>query len=255
MLIIIQYKQIVTLFLTSAIFSFCAVAQAEEAPQKIEKIEVKGLRDPGMMAYKDAYTYLQKMNASPHDKIAVRMRIVPQDKKLPLSDVKITLEGDKTKRLIPIAEDGLIEVPLDKALIDDNAEFLSNQKKDALRLHVTVEVLLPASGPLRYRYLSDALNQARDTVKNIVPWYVRWMVPNNWNAVWIDFAQGASATTTVLASSGKQVFRADKDGHMHFLLDDHLITENAELIFSAPPKKIGAGMINDLQSYTAQKPE
>ncbi|MEY4730031.1 MAG: hypothetical protein RL020_1189 [Pseudomonadota bacterium] len=252
---IVKYNQILTIIIADIFLSVPSFAQTQVAPQQIEKIEVKGLRDPGMMPYKEAYAYLQKINANPHDKIAVRMRVVPVDKNLSLRDIKITLQGDKTSRVIPIADDGLIEVPLEKALIEDNAEFISNQKKNSLQVHVNVDVLLPSNGALRYRYLSDALNQARDSVKSIVPWYVRWLVPNSWNAVDIEFAEPGKATAAIMATSGKQVFRADKDKLIKLLLDDYLITENPEVVFSTPPTRIGAGMINDMLSYQAQKSE
>lgn len=255
MIKIVQYKQIVTLFIATAIFSISAIAQTQEVPEKIEKIEVKGMRSPDMMPYKDAYEYLQKLNEKPHDKIAVRMRIVPQNKKLALSDIKITLQGDKTNRSIPIAADGLIEVPFEKALLDDNAEFMTNQKKDSIAVHMTIDVLSPVNGLLRYRYLSEALTQARDSVKQMIPWYARWLVPNSWNAVEIEFAEGAKGSATVAAASGKQVFRAGKDNLIKMLLDDYLISENPEVTFSTPPKRIGAGLIPDMLSFKAQKPE
>jgi hypothetical protein len=256
MIKIVEYNQIVMTLFAGVFFSVSAIAQtAEEAPQQVEKIEVNAMRDPGMMPYKEAYAYLQKLNATPHDKIAVRMRIVSNDNKIPLQDIKIRLQGDKTLRPIPIGEEGLIDIPLEKALIDDNADFISNQKKGVLGVHVNVEVLLPASGTIRYRYLAEALEQARDSVKGMVPWYVRWFVPNNWNAVDVEFEKNTPGTATVLAANGKQVFRADNAGHLNMLLNDHLITENPEVVFSTPPKKIGAGMINEMMSYKAQKPE
>lgn len=252
---IVKYNQILTLFIVAGMHSVAAIAQTEEAPQQMDKIEVKGMRSPDMMPYKDAYEYLRKLNEKPHDKIAVRMRIVPQDKKVALSDIKITLQGDKTDRSIPIAADGLIEVPFEKVLLDDNAEFITNQKKDSIAVHVSIEVLPPANGPLRYRYLSEALTQARDSVKQMVPWYVRWLVPNSWNAVELEFADGAIGSATVMAANGKQVFLGGKENKIKMLLDDHLISENPEVVFSTPPKSIGAGLISDLLSYTAQKPE
>jgi Protein of unknown function (DUF2987) len=256
MIKIIKHNQIVTLICSSVCFSVSTFAQTTEAvPQQIEKIEISGLRSPDMMPYKDAYEYLQKLNQKPHDKIAVRMRIVPQNKNLSLHDIKITLRGDKTNRAIPIADDGLIEVPLEKALVDDNAEFVTNQKKNSLQVHVNIDVSLPTNSPLRYRYLSEALVQARDSVKQIVPWYVRWLVPNNWNAVEIEFAEGSAATATVMAVNGKQVFRSGKENKIKMLLEDYLISENPEVVFSTPPKSIGAGSISDMLSYAAQKPE
>jgi Protein of unknown function (DUF2987) len=255
MIKITKCNQIVAVFIASTIISLTALAQTEVTPQLLEIIEVKGMRSPDMMPYKDAYDYLQKLNEKPHDKIAVRMRIVPQDKKIALSDIKITLQGDKTTRAIPIAADGLIEVPFEKALLDDNAEFMTNQKKDSIAVHVTIDVLSPVNGPLRYRYLAEALTQARDSVKQMVPWYVRWLVPNSWNAVEVEFAEGATGSATVMAAHGKQVFRAAKDNKIKILLDDYLISENPEVAFSMPPKRIGAGLISDMLSYTAHKPE
>jgi Protein of unknown function (DUF2987) len=252
---IIAYNQILILFSVCAFFSVSVSAQSEEVQQRVEKVEVSRLRSPDMMPYKDAYDYLQKLNEKPHDKIAVRMRIVPNDKKTTLSDIKITLQGDKTSRSIPIAEDGLIEVPLEKALLDDNAEFITNQKKDSMAVHISIDVLPTANGPLRYRYLAEALVQARDSVKSMIPWYVRWLVPNSWNAVEIEFAEGAAGTATVMAAKSKQVFRTGTDSKIKILLDDYLISENPEVVFSTPPKSIGAGLIPDMLSHTAQKPE
>jgi Protein of unknown function (DUF2987) len=252
---ITAYNQIVIILFVAAVFPVSVIAQTEAVPQQVEKVEVSRLRSPDMMPYKDAYEYLQTLNAKPHDKIAVRMRIAPSDKKTKLSDIEITLQGDKTNRLIPIAEDGLIEVPLEKALVEDNAEFITNQKKDSLIVEMAIDVLPPVSGPLRYRYLADALVQARDSVKSMIPWYVRWLVPNSWNAVEIEFAEGTAATATVMAAKGQQVFRMSKDNKIKVLLDDYLISENPEVVFSTPPKRIGAGLIPDMLSYMAQKPE
>ena len=118
---------------------------------------------------------------------------------------------------------------------------------------MTIDVLLPANGVMRYRYLSDALEQARDSVKGMMPWYVRWLVPNNWNALNIEFAE--TGTATVMAANGKQVFHAGINKKIKMLLDDYLISENPEVIFSAPPKRIGAGLISDMLGYQATEAE
>jgi hypothetical protein len=180
---------------------------------------------------------------------------VPINKQLQLSDIKINLQGDKTNQAIPIAADGEIEVPISTALIDDHAEFVTNQKKDSIRVEVTLGVLPPANGPVRYRYLADALGQVRDSVKGFVPWYLRWLVPNNFNEVNIEFNEGAEGQVTVLAAAGKQVFKADKKNKIALPIDEKLINENPEVVFSSQPLRISAGYLPDMLSYKAQKPE
>ncbi len=253
---IVKYNQIVMVIVAMAFFSALAVAQTtEEAPQKIEKIEVKGMREPAIMPYKEAYKMLTSLQASAHDKVAIRVRVFSSNKTVKLSDIKINLVGDRNSQPIAISEDGLIEVPLSQALLDDNAEFITNQKKGSMGGTVNIDIVPPTNGPLRYRYLAEALDQARDAVKGFVPWYMRWLVPNNWNAVDIEFATNAAETATVKSVKGKQVFRAGDNHTISILLEDFLINENPEVVFSSPPKRIGAGLINEMLSYTAQKPE
>ncbi|MGB8338178.1 MAG: hypothetical protein WCD07_09005 [Burkholderiales bacterium] len=127
------------------------------------------MRAPSMMPYKHAYDFFQMIKEKPHDKIAMRTRVFVSDKKIKLSDVKINLVGDKNSRPIPITDDGLIEVPILKAFLDDNSEFISNQKKNSMGVTGTVEIILPANGPIRYSYLTDALAQTRDAIKGFLP--------------------------------------------------------------------------------------
>ncbi|MGB8338177.1 MAG: hypothetical protein WCD07_09010 [Burkholderiales bacterium] len=59
------------------------------------------------------------------------------------------------------------------------------------------------------------------------------------NEVEIDFAEGVAGTVTVIAAAGKQVFKTNKKGEIALLMDDKLLNENSEALFS--PSTLRAG--------------
>lgn len=193
-----------------------AVAQTAEeqssanAPEPADKIVVKGIRDPAIMPYADAYTFFTQVDRVEHDKVQMRMQVRSADKKVKASDIRIRLVGDNTDIAVPLGKEGDIDVPRSEAALADKAEFVTNQKKGSLEVHLTLSPKLPIAEQLAYADMVGSGDQAKRLLKEIVPWYFRLLItePNAMRACF-EREGGHAALTTgagseTLAIKGKR---------------------------------------------------
>ncbi|WP_374602528.1 hypothetical protein [Niveibacterium sp.] len=183
------------------------VALAEEAPlpatdAPAEKLVVKGVRDPAIMPYADAYKFFSQVDRVEHDKVRMRMQVKSADKSVKASDISIRLVGDNTDIAVPLGEEGDIEVPRSEAALADKAEFVTNQKKDSLQVHLTLTPNLPVAGRVSYADALTSADQARRLVKEIVPWYFRLLISDP-NAIRACFERDGGEAA-LLTGSGSE---------------------------------------------------
>ncbi len=149
---------------------------APTADTPTEKLVVKGVRDPAIMPYADAYKFFSQIDRVEHDKVRMRMQVKSADKSVKPTDIRVRLIGDNTDIDVPLGEEGDIEVPRSEAALADKAEFVTNQKKDSLQVHLTLTPNLPVADQVSYADALASADQARRLVKEIVPWYFRLLI-------------------------------------------------------------------------------
>jgi len=106
-----------------------AWAQDQASAEPLETVQVKQLRDPLAVPYRSGYEWTEKMLRTGGDHVQLAFRVVSSSTKLPVPELDISIEGSRSFGKLEISPEGFFTVPLDKDAYDDNAEFITNQKK------------------------------------------------------------------------------------------------------------------------------
>ena len=192
-----------------------SVIAEEAAPDTANatQVSVNSLRHPAMMSYRKAYEMLDKVQAATNGQLDLIVRVMPKEPTTSPADVKVWLVGPDIDRLIPINPDGIIDIPLDRAAYNANAELVSNQKKGALLIDFKLQPRFSET-PIRYHSVVEMIALARDARDKLLPWYLRVLFPNISR---IDFCSPSrEASVSVTAEDGIMLRPADhieKDQH------------------------------------------
>ncbi len=210
-------------------------AETEELTQQIERVEVRALRDPAMMPYKDAYNMLSKFQSTDkYDRLDLKVKVVSKDKTIKPSAIALRLVGDTLDVPIAVAADGRVQVPLLPEALLDNAEIVSNQPKKSLQAHAEFVMRLPVAQRYSYREVMGVLPQADQALREFVPWYLRWLAPS-FSAVEFRFAEGVRATAAVRLDDRVEQFVADERGHVKIRFHKDWLALNPDITLSAAP--------------------
>lgn len=154
-----------------------AWAQTPEADVPEQNVQIVSVRDPAIMPYKAAYETLKKVADSSHGRVRFVIKVTSEKTHAPFTDLEITLQGDKTFEKLAISPEGYLTVPLSQAAYDDHADFLTNKKKGTLRVEF---FLVPALAGESFSYadVSSSIESARAALAQILPWYVRLVMPS-----------------------------------------------------------------------------
>lgn len=156
--------------------AFAEEASQAESEAATEKLVVQGVRDPAIMPYAEAYKFFSQIDRVAHDKVHMRMQVKSADKSVKTSDIRIRLVGDNTDIAVPLGEEGDIVVPRSETALADKAEFVTNQKKDSLQVHMTLTPKLPVGDRISYADALASADQVKRMMKEIVPWYFRLLI-------------------------------------------------------------------------------
>ncbi|MCX9155397.1 hypothetical protein OPU71_04595 [Niveibacterium sp. 24ML] len=167
-----------------------------------QTVVVKGVRDPAMMPYRDAYEFANRIERVPHDKVRVKLQLRPRDKATRQADLRLRLAGENVEIAVPLSEDGEFAVPRSPEALADQAEFVTNQKRGNVSLAITLQPTLPIAPQIAYADALEAATQARALIKEIVPWYYRLLVADP-NALRICFER-ADAQATLVSRYGDE---------------------------------------------------
>jgi hypothetical protein len=171
------HMQIIAGFICGAVLIAHANAQdsAAAAAAEMQKIEITGVRDPALMPYKEAYDTLTRLNKAGAGRVDLVIRVVSSVTKQPIPNLALTLRGDTTYENVPVTPDGVVMVPLNQQAYADNAEFITNQKKGSLGVHIHLVPKLAAQN-ITYAELLKTIDAARRARAELVPWYARLFV-------------------------------------------------------------------------------
>ncbi|BBB64827.1 hypothetical protein UNDYM_0574 [Undibacterium sp. YM2] len=179
-----------------------SASAAEAAAQELQSVEVKAVRDPAIMPYKMAYELMSKVRAASKDKVQIQIRITSAKTRAPVPNLSIYLDGKNTHQQLDISATGFVNVPLDQAAYADGAEFVTNQKKGSMEVHVLLLPKLPQD-VFKYADISESIEAAQMAIKELVPWYFRLFMPSV-NSIGICYA-GQNQTVLVKGSEEQQL--------------------------------------------------
>jgi hypothetical protein len=190
-------------YLTLLLFPLASPAQevAQSAPAS-ETVVIKGVRDPAIMPYRDAYEFANRIDRVPHEKVRVQVQLKSQNKAVKPADIRVHLAGDNIDLPVPIGEEGAIEIPRSPEALADGAEFVTNQKKGSVAVAITLFPNLPATDRIAYADAFESAEQARRLIKEIVPWYYRLLIADP-NALRICFER-AGGEAVLLTRQGDE---------------------------------------------------
>lgn len=156
-----------------------AYAQAPEAvaDAQVQSVKITGVRDPAMMPYKDAYDTLTRLQEVGKGRVEFRIRVVSSKTQDPIPGLDVSLAGPNTFEKIPVSENGYVNVPLSESAYADKAEFITNQKKGTIGVHMSLLPKLP-SGQFKYADIVEAVEAGERVRKVLIPWYLRLFVPS-----------------------------------------------------------------------------
>ena len=212
----------------------------ELAATPMETIIVKSAKNAAVMPYDDVYERLKRMQDSKLDRIRLQIKISPAREDLKLADVRIALVNDSASVSLPIAADGLIDVPLRSDLYKTDAEIRSNQPKGSLRASITLGVAWDGSKEIPYAEIEETVRQFQRGGKDLMGWFAylvffpsfeRFEVPVQY--------QRANGQTMKVMKDGRviETYGVDDKGLLKFRLKREWATLQPTLVFSeAPPK-------------------
>lgn len=182
-----------------------AQAQEQASPdQEMQSVRVAGVRDPAILPYKKAHDLISAVDRASKGYVQLRIRITSSATKAPIDHLTIALEGEQTHETLAISPDGFVTVPLNQTAYAEGAEFITNQKKKTLRVEF---FLLPTLAPnaIAYADIAAAIGAARRALSDVVPWYLRLLMPSIHN---VGICYANKQQNVVIRHSGGDTTRA-----------------------------------------------
>ncbi|GGX34241.1 hypothetical protein [Undibacterium squillarum] len=166
-----------TAFTACADETTTAATASQPAETTAPAIEVKALRDPAIMPYKQAYEMLTGIQKATQDKVRVIIRVLASGTRQQIPDLQIRLESNENRWPVPVSDKGIIDVPVIAKAYAEGAEFVTNQKKGSLGADLTLVPVLPPDG-FSAAQIRDSLDAGRTALREMVPWYYRIFISN-----------------------------------------------------------------------------
>lgn len=113
------------------------------------------------MSYRDAYKLMIRFEkyGKPKQLIQQHLQVVPKERNLPMSGVRLTLTGPSTDLNLPLDAAGRAVFPFLKSAYDDNARLVLNQKPGLYALRPQVSITPRADGIYEAAELRAACEQ------------------------------------------------------------------------------------------------
>lgn len=182
-------------------------------------------------------TQLDKFYDAPparRDKIRMRSVIDFTDKSIrPADMVFVIVRADRRER-IPVSADGQFDVPFSAAMQSENPMVHTNIPKGAkAALGFTAYAIVPDGLTLPYATLMAGVKQGNELIKTQAG-ILRMFAPK-FDGVEIHFAKPAQQSLQILSKAGTKTLPVDAKGGIAVKLDEALLRENPQVVFSERP--------------------
>ena len=215
-------------------------AQPQPPTAALEPVIVKSAKNAAVMPYDDVYDRLKRLQDSKLDRVRLQIKVTPKQDGLQLAGVRVAIVNDNVSVNLPIAADGLINLPLRNDLYKTNAELRSNQPKGSLAASITLGVDWDGGSEIAYAEVEETLRQFQRGGKDLMGWFAYLLFfPSLENfEVPVQYSKANGQTMKVM-KNGRVVdaYTADKTGLLKFRLRREWEAMQPTLVFSeAPPK-------------------
>lgn len=158
-----------TFALAAGLTGVAPVLLAAEVVQPINSVTISGVRDPQWMSYRDAYRALQQFVKYDQAKDLVRTSFVvsayiPASVSTPL---KVSLVSASLNEDLPVSEDSMVQLPVNRQAYDEDAQIRSNRKAGTHRFQFVASIALRTDGTYTDSYLQSACRQQFDFVRQV----------------------------------------------------------------------------------------
>jgi hypothetical protein len=188
--------------------------------------------------YREFYKALEPISKLKDLKYLVQtVKVAPRDPAMKPESVVLTIRSRSGPIRIAAGPEGAIEIPVTKALYDENPDVESNAPPGTLGLSVGLDVRAPPAQRFDYRLVMDMKADWDEAVRrqNLM-W--RMLAPSARSAV-VVFAPGSRATAEVRLPSGTRTLNADAAGQIPLPLDEDWKKANPAIVLSEMPARIG----------------
>ena len=165
------------------------------------------------------------------------VKVAPRDPAMKPESVVLTIRSRTGPIRIAAGPEGAIDIPVTKALYDENPPVESNAPPGTLGLSVALDVRAPPVQRFEYKLVMDMKADWEEAVRrqNFV-W--RTLAPSAKSAV-VVFAPGAKATAEVKLPSGTRTLGVDSSGQIQLPFDEEWRKANPAIVLSEMPTRIG----------------
>ncbi|CAN5132904.1 hypothetical protein BH11PSE10_BH11PSE10_10660 [soil metagenome] len=188
------------LALTVLLTAAGAFAQtAEPVIEQLEPVSMGMVRDRGIIPYARINELLIGLQRHGEGLFRVEFRIAHRDPTKTLLAPKLAVQSAERTLPVPIAADGLINLPVLPIEEARDADLASNQAKGSLSVNGLIE-LTTAPEALDMAGVRRIVRVANRLRGELLPWYARWLFPQidgvricsaqaQWQLVWRDQEQ------------------------------------------------------------------
>lgn len=176
----VKSVRVVLSLVLQAVCQFGLAQQAPDAPAADappQTIEVVGVKDPAIMPYAQAYDILSKVNAVVGERVQVQFRITSTKTAAPIPGLTLAIRSTSVDQPLDVAADGTLMIPLNPVAYTEKAEFITNQRKGTLQFDISLRPRL-AGDEIAYQTVKEGIALAREAVAQLLPWYLRMVMPS-----------------------------------------------------------------------------
>ncbi len=171
-------------------------------------VEVAGVRDPALMAYRDVVMLRDVFAQAGASIIRPGIRVASRQHGQPVPGLRVQFHADGRQREVPLRAGFalLAELPVTS---DPDAEFLTNQRRGSLAMEVvlTAEVNDPAR--ITMREALQAIDEGNRLRGSVLPWYLRLVAPKFERiAACFDTSGQATVPRATVEGAARQVLEA-----------------------------------------------
>lgn len=167
------------LALMLSLASGAALAQAEEAPtpvQRLEEVSVGLVKDPAILPYGRMNEFLSQLGRVGQGLFRIDFKLSAKDPTRTLQAPKLAILTDERNLPIKFNADGRFELPVLPAAEAKTAELATNQPKGSLAIAGQLHLTVPAD-KLDMATVRRVMAVARQARNELLPWYLRWLFP------------------------------------------------------------------------------
>ena len=178
------------------------------------------------LPYRHLIKIAQSDSRSEVDAETYRLKIESSNSLVSSRDIELYLDVEGAPVILVVDNDGFVEVPLNKKLMELNPDLVANQPKGTLNIFVDLEIpkVDPPKikdGEVDYRELFRPLLVIQKEMRKVDP--IFGLAGQQQFVLEVDTA---GTSLKIIRELGARTFRPNKDGKIYMILESYLFEEN-----------------------------